>query len=53
LARYEAAGEDLPPRDHLGCLFVVLRTGCGMAILWIMMAAAIAGAALFSLLFFR
>jgi hypothetical protein len=46
-------GEDLPPRDHVGCLLVALRTGCGMAILWIMMAAAIAAVALLSLLFFR
>jgi hypothetical protein len=49
----DAGGEDLPPRDHAGCLIAALRTGCGMAILWILMALAIAGVALFSLLFFR
>ncbi|HSJ06714.1 MAG TPA: hypothetical protein VK936_08430 [Longimicrobiales bacterium] len=48
-----AGGEDLPPRDHLGCLLVALRTGCGMTLLWALMAMAILGAALVSLLFFR
>jgi hypothetical protein len=53
LSLHEAGGEDLPPRDYVGCLYAALRTGCGMAMLWILMAAAIAGAALFSLLFVR
>jgi hypothetical protein len=48
-----AGGEDLPPRDHVGCALVALRTGCGMILLQAIMAAAIAAAALFSLLFFR
>jgi hypothetical protein len=48
-----AGGEDLPPRDHVGCLIVALRTGCGMILLQAIMAAAIIVAALFSLLFFR
>jgi hypothetical protein len=40
-------GEDLPPRDHVGCLIVALRTGCGMILLQAIMAAAIIIAALF------
>jgi hypothetical protein len=47
------AGDDLPPRDHVGCLLVALRTGCGMALLWILMGLAILAAALLSLLIFR
>lgn len=45
--------EDLPPRDHAGCLIVALRTGCGMLLLQALMAIAIIAAALVSLLFFR
>ena len=45
--------EDLPPRDHAGCLWVAARAGCGMAILYIMMALGIILAALLSLLLFR
>ena len=44
---------DLPPRDHAGCLMLALRTGCGMALIQILMALAIIAAALFSLLLFR
>jgi hypothetical protein len=45
-------GGQLPPRDHAGCLLVALRTGCGMTILWLIMALAILAAALVSLLIF-
>jgi hypothetical protein len=48
-----AADDDLPSRDHVGCLYAAARVGCGMMILWILMALAIAFAAVFSLLFFR
>jgi hypothetical protein len=47
------AGEDLPPRDTVGCLYAAARVGCGMMILQILMALAILFAAVFSLLFFR
>jgi hypothetical protein len=47
------SGEDLPPRDNVGCLMLAIRTGCGMALIQILMALAIVGAALLSLLFFR
>jgi hypothetical protein len=46
-------GEDLPPRDTLGCLFAAARTGCMMGVLQILMLLAIIFAALVSLLFFR
>jgi hypothetical protein len=46
-------GEDLPPRDHVGCLYVAIRIGCGMMLLQAIMAVAILVAALVSLLFFR
>ena len=45
--------DDLPPHDHAGCLWVAVRAGCGMAILYILMAIGIALAALLSLLLFR
>jgi hypothetical protein len=45
--------EDLPPRDHAGCLLAAARTGCGMTLLWALMALAIVCVALISLLFFR
>jgi hypothetical protein len=47
------AGADLPARDRVGCLLLVLRTGCGMALIQILMALAIIGAAILSLIFFR
>jgi hypothetical protein len=53
LSRGLDGGEDLPPRDHVGCLIVALRTGCGMILLQAIMAAAIIAVALLSLLFFR
>jgi hypothetical protein len=46
-------GEDLPPRDTIGCLFAAARTGCMMALLQVLMILAILFAALVSLLFFR
>lgn len=46
-------GEPLPPRDNLGCLILACRTGCGMALLQILMALGIILAAVISLLFFR
>ena len=46
-------GEDLPPRDNVGCIILALRTGCGMALIQILMAIGIIIAALVSLLFFR
>lgn len=46
-------GEDLPPRDNVGCLLVAIRTGCGMMLIQALMALAIILAALVSLLFFR
>ena len=52
----ESAGgnhDELPPRDNVGCLMLAVRTGCGMALIQILMALAIIAAALFSLLFFR
>jgi hypothetical protein len=48
-----AGGEDLPPRDAVGCLYAAARTGCMMGILQILMLLAILFAALVSLLFFR
>lgn len=48
-----AGGEDLPPRDHAGCLIVAVRAGCGMALIQTLMALAIILAALLSLLLFR
>jgi hypothetical protein len=53
LANEHAGGEDLPPRDHGGCLWAALRVGCGMAALQAIMFLAIVFAALVSLLFFR
>ncbi|CAN5894483.1 hypothetical protein BH23GEM9_BH23GEM9_33310 [soil metagenome] len=47
------AGEDLPPRDHAGCILAALRVGCGMIMLQALMALAILAAALISLLFYR
>jgi hypothetical protein len=46
-------GEPLPPRDHAGCFLLALRTGCGMALIQILMALGILLAALVSLIFFR
>jgi len=46
-------GEDLPPRDTLGCLFAAARVGCMMSLLQVLMLLAIVFAALVSLLFFR
>lgn len=46
-------GEDLPPRDPLGCLFAAARVGCMMSLLQVLMLLAIIFAALVSLLFFR
>jgi hypothetical protein len=48
-----AGGEDLPPRDAVGCFYAMARTGCMMAMLQILMLLAILFAALVSLLFFR
>ena len=45
--------EELPPRDNMGCLMLALRTGCGMALIQILMALAIIAAALLSLALFR
>jgi hypothetical protein len=53
LAADSDGGEDLPPRDHVGCLILAVRTGCGMMLLQALMALAILLAALVSLLFFR
>lgn len=53
MAQDSAGGEDLPPRDHVGCLYAALRVGCGMAALQLIMFLAIVFAALISLLFFR
>jgi hypothetical protein len=53
LSSGHAGGEDLPPRDHVGCLLAALRLGCGMMLLQGLMFLAIILAALFSLLFFR
>ena len=52
-ARDGGDGEYLPPRDNAGCLLLALRTGCGMALIQILMALGIIVAALLSLLFFR
>jgi hypothetical protein len=49
----DAEDEPLPPRDNVGCLILALRTGCGMALIQILMALGIILAALLSLLFFR
>lgn len=49
----DATGEELPPRDNVGCIFAMARLGCGMVILQVLMFLAIAFAALVSLLFFR
>jgi hypothetical protein len=49
----DADGEPLPPRDNVGCVLLALRTGCGMALIQILMALGILLAALISLLFFR
>jgi hypothetical protein len=49
----ERPGEDLPERDTVGCLLLAARTGCGMALIQILMALAIIGAAILSLIFFR
>jgi hypothetical protein len=49
----EAAGEPLPPRDNVGCLYLIARTGCFLSLLQALMALAILLAALFSLLLFR
>jgi hypothetical protein len=46
-------GDDLPSRDHAGCLIAAARAGCGMMLLQALMALAILAAALISLLFFR
>jgi hypothetical protein len=48
-----AGGEDLPPRDAVGCLYAMVRTGCLMSLLQALMLLAILFAALVSLLFFR
>jgi hypothetical protein len=48
-----SGGEELPPRDHMGCFVLALRTGCGMALIQVLMALAIIGAAVLSFLFFR
>jgi hypothetical protein len=53
LSHEEYGGEDLPPRDSVGCLLVAIRTGCGMMLIQALMALAILLAALVSLLFFR
>jgi hypothetical protein len=47
------ADDDDDPRDRRGCLMLALRTGCGMASLWIIMFVTMVLVALFSLLFFR
>jgi hypothetical protein len=49
----DATGEELPPRDNVGCIFAMARIGCGMVILQVLMFLAIVFAALVSLLFFR
>jgi hypothetical protein len=49
----DGAGEHTPPRDTVGCLLLALRTGCGMALIQILMAVAIIAAAILSLIFFR
>lgn len=49
----DGAEEDLPPRDNAGCLILAMRTGCGMALIQVLMALGILLAALLSLLFFR
>ena len=46
-------GEQLSPRDTVGCFLLALRTGCGMALIQILMALAIIAAAVLSLIFFR
>jgi hypothetical protein len=48
-----ANGEDLPPRDTVGCLLAAGRAGCGMALIQFLMALAILLAALASFFFFR
>jgi hypothetical protein len=44
---------DEHPQDPRGCFVLMLRTGCGMASLWIIMFMAIVFVALVSLFFFR
>jgi len=53
LAAADDDAEQLPPRDTAGCFILAVRTGCGMALIQILMALAIVAAAILSLMFFR
>jgi hypothetical protein len=48
-----AGGEDLPPRDTVGCLYAAARVGCSMALLQVLMLLAILFAAIVSFFLFR
>ena len=49
----DGADGHVPARDRIGCLLLAMRTGCGMALIQILMALAIIAAAILSLIFFR